>query len=72
MDRRGNYPDVLANHIAHAVRAVQDAGYRSRVVYTAPPRGPGSGSQRVVRQRVADDGETLELTVTAEDWGKEV
>lgn len=72
MDRRGNCPDVLAIHIANAVSLAENAGFGTRLLITSPPRGAVTGPQRVVRQRVSEDGLTLELTVAAEDWGKEV
>jgi hypothetical protein len=72
MDQGGNIPDVLAYHIADAVRITKDNGFTVRVSNTAPPKGPGHGPLRVVRQRVTEGGKELELTVAAEDWGKEV
>jgi hypothetical protein len=72
VDRRGNSPDVLAYYLADAVCFAEQNGFVTRIIKTTPPRGAGSGAWRVVRQRVADGGRLLELTVAAEDWGKEV
>lgn len=72
MDQRGKFPDVLAYHIADAVRITEACGFTARVVHTAPPKGPGHGPLRVVRHRVTEDGNEIVLTAAAEDWGKEV
>jgi hypothetical protein len=72
VERRGDIPDVLAYKLADAVRLAEECGFRVSRRETAPPRGAGRGPLRVVRQQLAEDGQMLELTVTAEDWGKEV
>jgi hypothetical protein len=72
MDRRGIFPDVLAYHIADAVRLAEKNGFFVRITETTPPRESGHGPLRVVRQRMQEETRLLELTVTAEDWGKEV
>lgn len=72
MDLRGKFPDVLAYHIANTVGIPEREGLLPRVIRTSGPRGMSQGPLRVVRQRLIDDGTVLELTVAAEDWGKEV
>ncbi|MBS3886482.1 MAG: hypothetical protein KGZ41_00385 [Dethiobacter sp.] len=68
MSQEGGFPDLLANHLDDAVRLAKELGLSTRVVITAPPREASPGPLRVVRQRLADDGQTLELTVAAEVW----
>lgn len=72
MERRGDIPDVLTYHIADAVDATEQCGLSTRIVITSPPKQRDPGALRVVRQRFVADGAVLELTVAAEDWGKEV
>jgi len=66
MGHRGNFPDLLANRLDNAVCLAKEFGLSTRVVITTPPREASHGPLRVVRQRLADDGQTLELTVAAE------
>lgn len=66
MGHVGNFPDLLANQLDDAVRLATEFGFSTRVVVTTPPRAASHGPLRVVRQRLADDGQTLELTVAAE------
>ncbi|MDW7650606.1 MAG: hypothetical protein SCK29_00320 [Bacillota bacterium] len=72
MGRRGKFPDVLAYHIAETFSLQEQEDYVLRITRTSSPKSDGSGPLRIVRQRVVGDGTVLELTVTAEDWGKEV
>lgn len=72
MSQRENFPDLLANHLTDAVRLAAEFNVSIQVVVTAPPRGASQRTLRVVRQRLAEDGQTLELVVSAENWGKEV
>jgi hypothetical protein len=72
MGQRGNFPDVLAYHIADVVSLAEREGIDLRVKHTSSPRSDQDGPVRIVRQRYIDDGRFLELTVAAEDWGKEV
>ncbi len=64
-------PDILAFKIAEAVKILEQYNMSAHVVHTSPHGKPGHGAVRVVRQRVLGE-KTVELTVTAEDWGKEV
>ncbi|MBS4008264.1 MAG: hypothetical protein KGZ45_07565 [Clostridium sp.] len=68
MNRGEDFPDLLANHLDNAVRLATEFGIGIQVVTTTPPRGAGPGPLRVVRQRLVDDGQMLELTVAAENW----
>lgn len=70
MGRRGKSPDVLAYHLAKAVSLTEGSGSPLRVIRIESPKGKNNGDLRVVRQR--HNGMVLELTVAAEDWGKEV
>ena len=71
MVQRGDIPDVLTYHIADAVDAMEQCGLPVRIMTTLPPKQREPGALRVIRQRIAGEG-TMELTVAAEDWGKEV
>ncbi|MBS3897806.1 MAG: hypothetical protein KGZ54_01315 [Dethiobacter sp.] len=68
MSQGDGFPDLLANYLDDAVRLCTGLGIGTQVIITTPPRVAGQGPLRVVRQRLADDGQTLELTVAAEDW----
>lgn len=72
MEEPGKLPDILAYHFAEADSILQQLGLTLRIVYTSPHGDRGHGPQRVVRQRMDVSGTILELTVAAEDWGKEV
>jgi len=62
-------PDVLACHLEEAQCRLQ--GYSSRIVFTTPHGERGHGAQRVVRQRLLEDGKVIEVTIAAEDWGRD-
>jgi len=66
------FPDVLALDVAEAVSALRLANVAFYLVYTAAPDRQKDGRERVVRQRVTGCGQSLQLTVTTEDWRKEV
>ena len=72
MGQRDNFPVVLAYHIVDVVSLAEREGIDLQIKYTASPKSAQDGPVRVVRQRYTDDGCFLELTVAAEDWGKEV
>ena len=71
MGETGPVPDILAFELAEAVNKLKTSNLTSRIAYTSPHGKPGHGSVRVIRQRTQEDG-SVELTVSAEDWGKEV
>jgi hypothetical protein len=71
MRETGSVPDILAFELAEAVDVLSKYNLTSRIVYTSPQGKPGHGTVRVIRQSTKEDG-TVELTVSAEDWGKEV
>jgi hypothetical protein len=72
MTGTGSVPAVLAFNVADAVSELRQAGLSFRLVHTSAPGRDSGGAGRVVRQRVAEGGRVLELTVAAEDWRKEV
>ncbi|MCW3490855.1 hypothetical protein [Dethiobacter alkaliphilus] len=72
MDRRRDIPDVLTKHIADAVDVGEQNGLTVQISTTAPPKHREPGPLRVIRQRFDNERDVLELTVAAEDWGKEV
>ncbi|MBS4031413.1 MAG: hypothetical protein KGZ63_08340 [Clostridiales bacterium] len=72
MEGRGEIPILLAYDYAEAKKLLGESQLSVCVTYTAAHEKPGHGNVRVVRQRQVADGSGLELTVSAEDWGKEV
>lgn len=68
MNQGDGFPDLLANYLDDAVRLATEFGICTRVLITTPPREASRGPLRVVRQRLVDDRQTLELTVAAENW----
>jgi hypothetical protein len=71
MGETGPVPDILAFELAEAVNVLNNNNLTSRIVFTSPHGKPGHGIVRVIRQSTKENG-TVELTVSAEDWGKEV
>lgn len=51
-----------------ALAYASDLGVSLRKELTSPPRGPGSGTLRVVRQR--EMGDHILCTCAAEEWGE--
>lgn len=72
MEDRGGVPNLLAYEYSEAEKLLGESQLSVSVNYTAARGEPGHGTVRVVRQRLVADGTGLELTVSAEDWGKEV
>lgn len=58
-------PDLLGQPLERATRSLEAAGWRVRVIDTAPPGGAPGPGRRVVRQRQAADG-AVELTAAAQ------